>query len=121
MKTFTLRLTDLEADALERLAYVNGKSKNKMITSMIVNEYGNIDAETLVLEDEIIGLTLDENFWHGAYTTLLNKATEENALTDADIAKALRAVEYVIERTEDPETIEKLAGAKADIISEFVM
>lgn len=39
MKTFTLRLSDGEAEALERLAYVCSKSKNSFLRDRIKTEY----------------------------------------------------------------------------------
>ncbi len=39
MKTFTLRLSDGEAEALERLAYVRSKSKNSFLRDRVKAEY----------------------------------------------------------------------------------
>ena len=39
MKTFTLRLTDSEAEALSRLSSCYGMSKNKMLTTLIAKTY----------------------------------------------------------------------------------
>jgi len=39
MKTFTLRLTDSEAEALNRLSSCYGMSKNKMLTTLIAKTY----------------------------------------------------------------------------------
>lgn len=121
MKTFTLRLTELEADALERLAYVNGKSKNKMITSMIANAYGDTDTGSLVLGDEIINMSLDNDFWRGAKEALFDKMNDERYLADEDVIKVLRAVEYAMEKTEDPKVIDRLEGEKAEIIDAFML
>ena len=43
MKTLSLRLTDMEAEALERIAYLAGTSKNKALEQLIANAYENID------------------------------------------------------------------------------
>lgn len=47
MKTFTLRLTDDEAEALTRLAYIAGKSKNNYITGLIAAEYSKREPDAV--------------------------------------------------------------------------
>lgn len=47
MKTFTLRLQDSEAEALERLAFVHGVSKNKILIALISNSYFAIPTEII--------------------------------------------------------------------------
>ena len=42
MKTFTLRLTDNEAEALSRMSACYGMSKNKLLTMLIADEYENL-------------------------------------------------------------------------------
>lgn len=48
MKNFTLRLTENEAEALTRLASMNGFSKNDFLRNLIAVTYGRIDSKAEV-------------------------------------------------------------------------
>lgn len=47
MKKITLRLSDIEAEALERIAYVEGESQNRAICKAIANEYCRLDGDAI--------------------------------------------------------------------------
>lgn len=54
MKTFTLRLTDDEAEALERIAYIEnelqagGMSKNQFIVNLIADKYSEYETHAVI-------------------------------------------------------------------------
>lgn len=54
MAIFTLRLSDYEADALERLSYINGMSKNKYIKFLLAKAYAPYASAGTVAHNEII-------------------------------------------------------------------
>lgn len=118
MKTFTLRLTDLEAEALERLAHVNGESKNRMITSLIANEYGRTDTDSIILNGEVVSMTLGKDFYRGVIAAFWEKAVGDS-VPDAELAKTLRAIEYSKDKANDPDEIEAMEQEKERIIQAF--
>lgn len=61
MKTFTLRLTENEAEALTRLAGMNGFSKNDFLRQLIAEAYGKIDTKS-VIEDSVIAQVNNEEY-----------------------------------------------------------
>ncbi len=61
MKTFTLRLTENEAEALTRLAGMNGFSKNDFLRQLIATAYGKIDTKA-VIEDSVIAPVKNEEY-----------------------------------------------------------
>ena len=64
MATFTLRLKDEEAKALDRLSYVFHQSKNQLITSLIAREYEAFISgeETAPSDSEILYISDDADF-----------------------------------------------------------
>jgi len=91
MKTITIRLTDMEAWALDRLAGVTGLSKNKQIANLIVKEYGEIDPGADIVENDLISITADI-CWPDTYYNETNDRTEKEILT-----KAIKIARYVLE------------------------
>lgn len=113
MKTFTLRLTDEEAEALERIAYFRGVSKNTALITMIAEEYANIEPGSV--EDFKIWFVscpedLAGSVGHDIFVTAQNRS---------DLIDAIKYFEYGIENhSGDKETtpIEELERLKADAI-----
>lgn len=71
MATFTTRLKDEEAEALTRLAYLHGVSKNRLLSALIAAEYEKIingdeltppDEELLTISDAEL---LPAEYGHG--------------------------------------------------------
>ena len=82
MKNFALRLYDPEAEALERLAIVTGKSKNELINDAIAEYYEKVDA--LAERNKITG-RLDLNYYDGYFfegmlLKMLNKSPDDDTL-----------------------------------------
>ena len=63
MKTFTLRLDDTQAEALERLAAIKGKSKNVLINELIAAEYNAWDNYSLWYDGIVVNITSDEDLY----------------------------------------------------------
>lgn len=93
MKTITIRLSDVEAWALDRLAGVNGLSKNKQIVNLIVNAYGEIDEGADIVENDIISVTEGLGWARFAYDDLAGK----EGPTKKAIATAIKIIRYVLE------------------------
>ena len=93
MKTFTLRLTDDEAEALERMTFIENeiyageRSKNKFIEELIANEYANYD-KNAVINNKIKFITPSY-----AFAIALSDAAGSWA-EDIEILKALAAIDY---------------------------
>lgn len=90
MKTLSLRLTDMEAEALERIAYLAGVSKNKALQQLIANAYENID----------IGATDGGNIVY--LSSMGNLAKNQMAVLEEDpqrsqLLKVLKYLDYAIE------------------------
>lgn len=109
MKTFTLRLTDDEAEALERMTFIEnetrpgGQSKNKFIEELIAKEYAEYERHA-VINNKIKFVTPAYGFAAALY-----EATETYCL-DNNIA--LAAIEYATREMfrdpkNDPQTIEE--------------
>lgn len=62
MKTFTLRLTDTEAEALERLAALLKVSKNQAIKEVIAEKYCLFDVAATCIDGELDQLTFLSDF-----------------------------------------------------------
>ena len=92
-KTFTLRLTKEEAEALERMTFIEnetrpgGQSKNKFIEELIANEYAKYDTHA-VLNSKVRFVTPPDVF--------AKQLAENVELYAADPLDALAAIEYAI-------------------------
>ena len=111
MKKFTLRLTDTEAEALERLAYMHGVSQNRIIEVAIANMYASLDGDALVEWPTEKILRISVLLCNGVMNS-------RNSMKDeTGVARLLRAcsydlahdpckedAEYITRIQEDPET-----------------
>lgn len=92
---FSLRLNDTEAEALNRLAAIEGLSKNKLIVSLIVNRYGQYDGQ--IINDRLYNIS----------GSLYEMAMSwETVIGDPDVEyskykEALKIVEAAIEEEEN--------------------
>lgn len=82
-----------------------------MIAAMIAKEYGSTDDESIILENEIITMRPDDKYYHGATGVFWH-----NDMTDADAVRALRAIDYSMSKTEDPEAIEEMEFQRIAVI-----
>ena len=118
MKTITIRLTDVEAWALDRLAGVNGLSKNKQIVNLIVKAYGEIDEAADIVEDDIIGITDGPGWAKFARDDLANKDGD----TKKTLATAIKIIRYVLENEctgAKDEDIAYLEDLRDDLLQEY--
>ena len=115
IKTFTLRLTDLEAEALERLARVNGVSKNKQLEIFIAREYIKIDPISFVTLNELQSIAATEDgFLMGLKEGLENMASSDDAKEQA--GRCIRQIDYMQENTTDEKILNKLDNERYNII-----
>lgn len=93
-RTFTLRLTEDEAEALERMTYIEneirpgGQSKNNFIKELIAKEYANYDAHA-VINNKIRFITQPDVF-----AVNLSDTIEHYSQRPDKIAAALAAIHY---------------------------
>lgn len=127
MKTFTLRLSDEEAEALNRLAYIMGMSKNQLIASAICRDYNAfVDDGTVITAREEI----DPYLFEGNKNFAFNRVKEcVDVLDDygADsyeggealeaLRHAIKCYDYAIENETDPRTLEQLELEKSDAVN----
>lgn len=116
MKTFTLRLTEDEAEALERIAYFRGVSKNTALTTMIAEEYDVIEP----------GSVEDFKIWFVSCPEDLASSVGRDlyigAENRAEMIEAIKYFEYGIEnhsgdkRTTSIETLEQLKTEAIDAL-----
>jgi len=92
MKTFSLRLTENEAEALEAIAFFKGVSKNKALEKMIACEYAKIDADA-VHNEEILYCLAPEDLAAGT-----GKEALLHAETREDLIAAIKYFDYGIEK-----------------------
>lgn len=91
MKTFTLRLTDIEAEALERLAALRKVSKNQVIKDVIVEEYCNYDIAATYIDNELDTISALQSF---------AQSVDQSDYSGATAVYTLRAAQYVKESYE---------------------
>jgi hypothetical protein len=98
MKTFTLRLSDIEADILDRLSIVYGKSKNSVITSILAKEYSSIDPGTRIIGGEALWISDDTTFGCDVFEYLY---PEDKNISERDFLICKRALEFSAEKCTD--------------------
>ena len=92
MKTLTVRLSDIEAEALERLAYSNGLSQNRQITRLIAEKYEPLDVNAVCINGDLCTIERNRNEWATLYADL--------ALGDPDqfsLGHAVKFLSYIME------------------------
>ena len=113
MKTFTLRLTDEETEMLERMAYIYGKSKNKVITELMKQAYLTMD-----LFAEKTGFISDNmDFAKSVYKEMI-EGYRAGAYTTPELLAADNYIDYAIEHTENAEELNALEKMKEDLYNE---
>lgn len=117
MRTITIRLTDTEAWALDRLAGVNGLSKNKQIVNLIAKEYGAIDPDADIVEGEIISIS-DGMCW----ANFARAGAIQDGATKKEIVTAIKIIRYVLENecsnTEDAD-IAYIEDSRDELLQEY--
>lgn len=116
MKTFTLRLTDNEAAALETIAFFKGVSKNKALEEMIACEYELIDAAA-VYGNEVIYCTPPEEL-----AAFMGSEKVSTAQTREELMDAIKYLDYGIEKHSGTEKITKedLMKSKEEALKSFL-
>lgn len=99
MKTFSLRLTDIEAEALERLARVNGLSKNKQIQALIARAYIEVDEGAQIIMNDLQSIVASEKQF---FYDMSNAAEEAEGAGNHELARtkakqAYRQYKYLAE------------------------
>lgn len=127
MKTFTLRLDDTQAEALERLAALKGRSKNVLINELIAAEYNAWDNYSLWYDGIVVNITSDEDLYaivRQRARDILDPELTPNACKEYKreaIVTALRAFDYSINKTleaGDEAKAATIATEKEDFISD---
>jgi len=111
MKTFTLRLTDLEADALERLAALRKVSMNQYVKELITGEYCDFDEDAFCVDGGLDAISTDGNFPF-AVDRQIEHLIRLGKVSDAGeepFIPALRACRYVLENRSDELSAEEEA------------
>lgn len=109
MKTFTLRLNEQESEALERLAVVEGKSKNRCITRAIANSLKEYEKRGNIIDGAIFSLS-DVEEWPGVYENRLwEKINGRDGFVDEYEIKALNKIyKYALKEAKDAAAAEQL-------------
>lgn len=107
MKTFTLRLTDVEAEALERLAVVDKISQNQAIKQLICKEYLRFDDDCIAFDNELDSISDITGFPHAI----------ERTKSD-DHIRILRAAKWVLDNHSE-EMTEKSRESIDDLINKY--
>lgn len=110
MKTFTLRLTELEAEALERLAAIGKVSMNQYVKNLITNEYCDLDAHADCVDGELDSIATAAYF-PGAVDESIEHLISLGKVSDRFIP-TLRAARYVLENKTEELTEEEKAIIK---------
>jgi len=98
MRTITIRLSEVEAWALDRLAGVNGLSKNKQIVNLIVKAYGEIDEDADIVENELIAIADGQGWAKTAYDNFKPFcAGDDVEVVKKEIVTAIKIIRYVLE------------------------
>lgn len=126
MKTITLRLTDNEAEALNRIAFLHGMSKNKLMAALIIREYGRLTCFHEKPDPEentsFLYCFLDpEAFADDMYKAYIWAIEEgvELPITAKECAKrVLRAYDYAMETLTDPAELERIEAYREKILED---
>lgn len=129
MKTLTLRLTDNEAEALDRMAAVYDMSKNKLLTALIIDGYDNMtcfrkkpdpEENTLFLycfpdTDEFVERMFSE------YAKAYENGTELPITAKECAKRVLRAYDYALATLTDPAKIKHMEKRRANTLEEDII
>ena len=116
MKTFSLRLTDNESIALERMARVNGVSKNKQIQQIIAEAYSKLDTNCDILLGELYTIDAQESSFLTSLADGLHYGDDQSeAAIKNKAARIMRQIDYLKERTDDEKVLDKLEAEKAAV------
>lgn len=102
VKTFTLRLTELEAEALERVAFIEnevrpgGQSKNKLIVEWIAKEYAKYE-EHAVINNRIRSIAPPDAF----AAALVHRVEFYDQYDEEELLPVLAAIEYAAKHIND--------------------
>ena len=123
MKTFSLRLTDIEAEALERLARVNGLSKNKQIQTLIARAYSEVDCCARVVMGDLQSIDDGEK---SLFCTMAASVEEAESAGDHELARtkaeqAYRQYKYVTEeKAGEEENLNESCDSHYDYILDII-
>ncbi len=123
MKTFSLRLTDIEAEALERLARVNGLSKNKQIQALIARAYTEVDSCAHIIMGDLQSIDAGEK---SLFCTMAESVVEAESAGDHELARtraerAYRQYKYVTEeKAGEEENMNEICDSNYDYILEIL-
>lgn len=117
MKTFTLRLNETEAEALDRMAAVEGISKNELLRAMIVRKYTGIDSICAWIEDELLMITDLSDF-----TAAIEQTFNEREINGTHIKEkeVIRAYDYAMDNEQDETILESIKANKERFIKEVI-
>lgn len=100
MITFTLRLQELEAEALERLSFVYGTSKNRLINALIASEYESFmgGGNTTPTDTELFCISYTQDF-PDEFTEHFGAMPGDEIGKD-NLKKIIKCYDYAIENDE---------------------
>lgn len=113
MKTFTLRLNEKEAEALDRIAAIKGTSRNALLRSMIVQEYTNIDYRSTWIDDELLAITPINDF----PASVEQNFNERNQVDEKAVIKAY---DYAMEKEQDHPNLQTLEADRDRFINKVI-
>ena len=106
MKTFTLRLTDIEAEALDRIAYARACSKNDYLRNLLAEDYCDYEIGGTMIGKELVAITYDIKYLIDAVIQRTDARCDEicmkeGFLREKDIIAILKTIEYIYEKLGD--------------------
>ena len=96
MKTITVRLTDGQAEALNRLSYIEGKSKNAILRKSITDYYNLYDLNGS--DGEVVTAVTPAEEWPRVY---VEEITENKPICKEEYINTMKIYNYAIEHAED--------------------
>lgn len=114
MKTLTLRLSEVEALALERIAYAYRLSKNKMIKKLIADAMTEFDNTVDIFDDEIEYISSLSCFADHIYNLYVHNEWTSSQEDKEELSKLIRLLKYTLEEKEDGDELKDEQAAEID-------
>ena len=120
MKTINIRLSDNEAIALDRLAYVNGVSKNRQITSLIVQAYRDIDPISGIMKDTVLYME-NEYDWATVTCDMMCGGVDESECSKDKLEIGVKIAQHALENGEglSDSQISEIEKLRNDLMSKY--
>lgn len=126
MKTITLRLTDNEAEALNRIAFLHGMSKNKLMAALIIQEYGGLTYFCEKPEPE--ENTFFRHFFqdpeafaddmYKGYSCMIREGIDLPMTARECAQRILKTYDYALENLTDPAQLERVERRRQEVLED---